>query len=117
VRLVGCGEAAKVPGLSTQSLINRFRDSIAPGTSERKDVGKQRLDVTGESLFCGRGLDRRIGENGREVAHVAAPCSDHRAQERQGESLRESSGWVPWTEEDTAKYRAPWPLGTEARLR
>ena len=29
---------------------------------------------------------------------------------------RESGGWVPWTEEDMAKYRASWPLGTEARL-
>ena len=29
---------------------------------------------------------------------------------------RESGGWVPWTEEDMAKYRAPWSLGTEARL-
>jgi hypothetical protein len=29
---------------------------------------------------------------------------------------RESGGWVPWTEEDMAKYRARWPLGTEARL-
>jgi hypothetical protein len=29
---------------------------------------------------------------------------------------RESGGWVPWTKEDMAKYRARWPLGTEARL-
>ncbi len=29
---------------------------------------------------------------------------------------RASGGWVPWTEEDMAKYRARWPLGTEARL-
>ena len=29
---------------------------------------------------------------------------------------RETGGWVPWTEEDMAKYRARWPLGTEARL-
>jgi hypothetical protein len=29
---------------------------------------------------------------------------------------RESGGWVPWTDEDMAKYRARWPLGTEARL-
>jgi hypothetical protein len=29
---------------------------------------------------------------------------------------RESGGWVPWTEEDMARYRARWPLGTEARL-
>jgi hypothetical protein len=29
---------------------------------------------------------------------------------------RESGGWVPWTEEDMAKYRARWPHGTEARL-
>ena len=29
---------------------------------------------------------------------------------------RESGGWVPWTEEDMAKYRARWSLGTEARL-
>src|SRR6195256_1948421 len=29
---------------------------------------------------------------------------------------RESGGWVPWTEEDMAKYRARWPLGTEAWL-
>jgi hypothetical protein len=28
----------------------------------------------------------------------------------------ESGGWVPWTEEDMAKYRARWLLGTEARL-
>ena len=31
-------------------------------------------------------------------------------------AARESGGWVPWTEEDMAKYRASWPLGTEARL-
>ena len=29
---------------------------------------------------------------------------------------RESGGLLPWTEEDMAKYRARWPLGTEARL-
>jgi hypothetical protein len=29
---------------------------------------------------------------------------------------RESGGWAPWTEEDMAKYRARWPLGSEARL-
>ncbi|WGS23530.1 MULTISPECIES: hypothetical protein [unclassified Bradyrhizobium] len=29
---------------------------------------------------------------------------------------RESGGWVPWSEEHMAKYRARWPLGTEARL-
>jgi hypothetical protein len=29
---------------------------------------------------------------------------------------RESGGWVPWTEQDMAKYRAGWPLGAEARL-
>jgi plasmid stabilization system protein ParE len=29
---------------------------------------------------------------------------------------RESGGWVPWTEDDMAKYRARWSLGTEARL-
>ncbi|WGR91727.1 hypothetical protein MTX26_15150 [Bradyrhizobium sp. ISRA443] len=28
----------------------------------------------------------------------------------------ESGGWVPWSEEHMAKYRARWPLGTEARL-
>jgi integrase len=29
---------------------------------------------------------------------------------------RESGGFVPWTDEDMAMYRATWPLGTEARL-
>jgi Phage integrase family len=29
---------------------------------------------------------------------------------------RESGGFVPWTEDDMALYRAKWPLGTEARL-
>lgn len=29
---------------------------------------------------------------------------------------RESGGFVPWTDEDMAIYRAKWPLGTEARL-
>jgi integrase len=29
---------------------------------------------------------------------------------------RESGGFLPWTEEDMALYRAKWPLGTEARL-
>lgn len=29
---------------------------------------------------------------------------------------RESGGFVPWTEEDMAMYRAKWPLATEARL-
>ena len=29
---------------------------------------------------------------------------------------RESGGFLPWTEEDMAVYRAKWPLGTEARL-
>jgi len=29
---------------------------------------------------------------------------------------RESGGFMPWTEEDMAMYRAKWPLGTEARL-
>ena len=29
---------------------------------------------------------------------------------------RESGGFLPWTEEDMALYRATWPLGTEARL-
>jgi integrase len=29
---------------------------------------------------------------------------------------RESGGFVPWTDEDMAMYRAKWPLGTEARL-
>jgi hypothetical protein len=29
---------------------------------------------------------------------------------------RESGGFVPWTEDDMAIYRAKWPLGTEARL-
>jgi integrase len=29
---------------------------------------------------------------------------------------RETGGFVPWTEEDMAMYRAKWPLGTEARL-
>lgn len=28
---------------------------------------------------------------------------------------RESGGFVPWTEDDMARYRAKWPLGTEAR--
>jgi hypothetical protein len=29
---------------------------------------------------------------------------------------RDSGEWVPWTEEDMAKYRARGPLGTEARF-
>jgi integrase len=29
---------------------------------------------------------------------------------------RETGGFLPWTEEDMAQYRAKWPLGTEARL-
>jgi hypothetical protein len=29
---------------------------------------------------------------------------------------RESGGFLPWTEDDMAAYRAKWPLGTEARL-
>jgi Phage integrase family len=29
---------------------------------------------------------------------------------------RESGGFLPWTEDDMAQYRARWPLGTEARL-
>ncbi|RZN30461.1 tyrosine-type recombinase/integrase [Bradyrhizobium sp. Leo121] len=29
---------------------------------------------------------------------------------------RESGGWVPWTDEDMAKFRQRWPLGTMARL-
>ncbi len=29
---------------------------------------------------------------------------------------RESGGFLPWTEEDMARYRAKWPLGSEARL-
>ncbi len=29
---------------------------------------------------------------------------------------RETGGFLPWTEEDMARYRAKWPLGTEARL-
>jgi hypothetical protein len=29
---------------------------------------------------------------------------------------RESGGFLPWTDEDMAMYRAKWPLGTEARL-
>ena len=29
---------------------------------------------------------------------------------------RETGGFVPWTEQDMATYRAKWPLGTEARL-
>ena len=29
---------------------------------------------------------------------------------------RETGGFVPWTEDDMAQYRAKWPLGTEARL-
>ncbi|WP_315719743.1 MULTISPECIES: tyrosine-type recombinase/integrase [unclassified Bradyrhizobium] len=29
---------------------------------------------------------------------------------------RESGGFLPWTEDDMALYRAKWPVGTEARL-
>jgi integrase len=29
---------------------------------------------------------------------------------------RESGGFLPWTEDDMARYRIKWPLGTEARL-
>jgi integrase len=29
---------------------------------------------------------------------------------------RESGGFLPWTGDDMARYRAKWPLGTEARL-
>jgi hypothetical protein len=29
---------------------------------------------------------------------------------------RETGGFLPWTEDDMALYRAKWPLGTEARL-
>lgn len=29
---------------------------------------------------------------------------------------RESGGLLPWTEDDMARYRQKWPLGTEARL-
>jgi hypothetical protein len=29
---------------------------------------------------------------------------------------RETGGFLPWTENDMALYRAKWPLGTEARL-
>jgi integrase len=29
---------------------------------------------------------------------------------------RETGGFLPWTEDDMALYRAMWPLGTEARL-
>ncbi|ODM80818.1 hypothetical protein A6452_23790 [Bradyrhizobium elkanii] len=29
---------------------------------------------------------------------------------------RETGGFVPWTEDDMARFRAKWPLGTEARL-
>jgi hypothetical protein len=29
---------------------------------------------------------------------------------------RETGGFLPWTDDDMARYRAKWPLGTEARL-
>jgi integrase len=29
---------------------------------------------------------------------------------------RETGGWIPWTDEDMARYRERWPLGSEARL-
>jgi hypothetical protein len=29
---------------------------------------------------------------------------------------RDSGGFLPWTEDDMTRYRAKWPLGTEARL-
>lgn len=29
---------------------------------------------------------------------------------------RESGGFLPWSEDDMARYRTKWPLGTEARL-
>jgi hypothetical protein len=29
---------------------------------------------------------------------------------------RESGGFLPWSDEDMARYRTKWPLGTEARL-
>lgn len=29
---------------------------------------------------------------------------------------RETGGFVPWNEDDMARYRSKWPLGTEARL-
>lgn len=29
---------------------------------------------------------------------------------------RETGGFLPWTEDDMARYRAKWPMGTEARL-
>ena len=37
-------------------------------------------------------------------------------QSGKAKASRESGGFVPWTEEDMAMYRAKWPLGTEARL-
>jgi hypothetical protein len=39
-----------------------------------------------------------------------------RLKSGKAKASRESGGWAPWTEEDMAKYRARWPLGTEARL-
>jgi len=30
---------------------------------------------------------------------------------------RETGGWIPWTDEDMARYREHWPIGSEARLR
>jgi hypothetical protein len=39
-----------------------------------------------------------------------------RLKSGKAKASRETGGFLPWTEEDMALYRAKWPLGTEARL-
>ena len=67
----------------------------------------------GNMLSALRGIIRWMVEEGH-LADDDDPTIGLRSGK--AKASRESGGFVPWTENDMALYRATWPLGTEARL-
>jgi len=113
-------------GLSDSTRLQRtgLVESLAPENGEKpfavltRKVIKEEMKArtpsqAGNLLSALRGMIRWMIDEGHLVEDDDPTIG---LKSGKAKASRETGGFLPWTEEDMALYRAKWPHGTEARL-
>jgi len=113
-------------GLSDSTRLQRtgLVESLVPENGEKpfavlkRKVIKEEMKArtpsqAGNLLSALRGMIRWMIDEGHLVEDDDPTIG---LKSGKAKASRETGGFLPWTEEDMALYRAKWPLGTEARL-
>jgi integrase len=98
-----------------RNMLDRFRDKW--GHLSGAKVETRHLDAIFEQMAATPGAARNLRKRLRRVFRVAVKKgwrSDNPVTETDRPEIH-SDGFVPWSEDDIAKYEAYWPSGTRQR--